>query len=86
MLLGHLSQQHPTEEWPFLAQIHRIEDSGPVIVQAFEVVEAWCLDGAIKRRAAHGQHSRLLVQEALRRCLVRRTNERSTRRGATLAA
>jgi hypothetical protein len=38
MLLGHLSQQHPTELKPYLEQM-RTEDIGHVAAQAFEVVE-----------------------------------------------
>jgi hypothetical protein len=38
ILLGHLSQQHPAELTPFLAQTHATDDITPAIVQACEVV------------------------------------------------
>lgn len=44
MLLGHLSQQHPTEVGPFLAQM-RTEDITSVAAQAFKV------------RLEHGTHT-----------------------------
>jgi hypothetical protein len=40
LLLHHLSQSHPAELGPFLAQMHTTDDITPAIVQAFEMVES----------------------------------------------
>jgi hypothetical protein len=40
MLLTHMSQAHPAELGPYLAQMAAGEDITAVIVQAYEVVEA----------------------------------------------
>jgi hypothetical protein len=39
MLLGHLSQRHPTEVWTFLEKM-RTQDIAQVAAQAFDLIEA----------------------------------------------
>jgi hypothetical protein len=38
LLLHHVTQWHPAELIPFLAQMHTTDDITPAIVQAYEVV------------------------------------------------
>jgi hypothetical protein len=40
MLLQHMAQSHPARLAPLLNQMHTTDDITPVIVQAYEVVEA----------------------------------------------
>jgi hypothetical protein len=40
LLLGHLAQQHPGEVGAYLARMHTDKDHVPVVLEAFEVVEA----------------------------------------------
>jgi hypothetical protein len=39
LLLGHLSQQHPTEVGAYTARMHTTEDITPIAAEAYEVVE-----------------------------------------------
>jgi hypothetical protein len=50
MLLHHMSQSHPAELKPFLAQMQTTDDITPAIVPAFEVIE----DGRAEVRPGRG--------------------------------